>query len=86
MTKDKSQLWLFLVNNMLNFQLVQFSKSLSQTEVLDPNALTKLSSEDIIFPSRFKKQISLTNKLYTVTPVLKELNCPQIIFRQIERK
>lgn len=86
MTKDKSQLWLFLVNNMLNFQLVQFSKSLSQTEVLDPNALTKLSLEDIIFSSLFKKQIRLTNKLYTVTPVLKELNCPQIIFRQAERK
>ena len=39
--KDRSEEWLLLVNNMLSLQLVQFTKCISQTEILGPNTFTK---------------------------------------------
>lgn len=74
---------LFLVNNMLNFQLIQFIKSLSQTEILDSNALTvSLLLKDflILFYSLKKANQSLTNKLSTVTQIFKEINYTQKFF------
>lgn len=51
---------------MLNFQLAQFTKSLSQTRILDSKVLRKLLPlEDflLLFHSLNKANRSLTNKL-----------------------